>query len=133
MSDLPPVDDHALISTFVRACSEPDLDAAAACVTADATLVLSGDRELPPGPEGARAFAAKHAERDGRKASVELQSAEPKGSGRWVASLRFVSREVATGETMYEMTVGSVFTIRGAAIAGVAAFPSPEEAEASLH
>jgi hypothetical protein len=49
-----------------------------------------------------------------------------------VASLRFVSREAATDETLYEMTVGGVFTIRGAAISGLAAFASPEEAEASL-
>jgi hypothetical protein len=33
---------------------------------------------------------------------------------------------------MYEMTVGGVVTIRDSAIAGHAAFASPEEAEASL-
>lgn len=122
----------ALIADFVRACSEPDPEAAAASVTADATYVLPGGRTLPPGPEGARAFAAQHAESEGRKASVELLSTASRGGGRWVASLRFVSRELATGDTLYEMTVGGVFTIRGAAISGLAAFASPEEAEASL-
>jgi SnoaL-like protein len=126
------VEHDALIANFVRACSEPDPEAAAACVTADATFVLTGGRTLPPGPEGARAFAARHAEREGRKASVELLSTASRGPGRSVASLHFVSREVATGETMYQMTVAGVFTIRGAAISGLAAYASPEEAEASL-
>ncbi|MCA1679439.1 MAG: hypothetical protein LC777_11050, partial [Actinobacteria bacterium] len=32
---------------------------------------------------------------------------------RWVASLRFPRREVASGEIIYEMTVGGVFTLDG--------------------
>jgi hypothetical protein len=122
----------ALIADFVRACSEPDPEVAAGCVTPDATFVLPGGRTLPSGPDGARAFARQHAQSDGRKPSVELLSATPGDDDRWVVSLRFISREVATAETMYEMTVGGVFTLSNGAICALAAFPSPEEAQASL-
>jgi hypothetical protein len=45
-----------------------------------------------------------------------------------VASLRFSSREVVSGETMYEMTVGGVFALDGDRISAMQAFPSYEEA-----
>ena len=78
-----------------------------------------------------RAFAAKHAESDGRKPSVELVDAARQPDDRWVASLRFSSREVASGDTMYEMTVGGVFTLDGDRISAMQAFPSYEEAVAA--
>lgn len=118
----------AVIRDFVEAASNADGDGAGRLVTEDAVFRLSGDRELPPGQAGASAFAAKHAESDGRKASVVLVGGEPVPSDRWAASLRFSSREVATGELLYEMTVGGVFTLEGDRISGVRAFPSYEEA-----
>lgn len=56
-----------VIVEFVRAVSAADHDAAAACVTEHAVFELPGPRRLPTGPDGARAFAAQHAESDGRK------------------------------------------------------------------
>ena len=58
-------------------------------------------------------------------------NAERQPDDRWVASLRFSSREVASGEIMYEMTVGSVFTLDGDRISAMQAFPSYEEAIAA--
>ena len=100
-------------------------------VTEDATFRLPGERELPAGEAGARAFAAKHAESDGRKPSVELVDAERQPDDRWVASLRFSSREVASSEMMYEMTVGALLTLDGDRISAMQAFPSHEEAVAA--
>lgn len=118
----------AVIRDFVVAASDADGDAAARLVTHDAAFRLTGDRELPNGQAGARAFASRHAESDGRKASVVLVGAEPTSNDRWVASLRFSSREVASGELLYEMTVGGVITLKGDRISAVQAFPSYEEA-----
>src|SRR5919198_2255220 len=117
-----------VIRDFVDAVSNADGDGAGRLVTHDAAFRLSGDRELPRGQAGASAFASRHAESDGRKASVELVGAEPRSNDRWGASLHFSSREVASGELLYEMTVGSVFTLKGDRIAAVQAFPSYEEA-----
>jgi hypothetical protein len=124
--EVPPV-----IRAFVEAASNADGDGAGRLVTEDAVFRLSGDRELPPGQAGARAFAAKHAESDGRKASVVLAGAEPVSSACWVASLRFSSLELASGELLYEMTVGGVFMLEGDRVSGVRAFPSYEEAVAA--
>jgi hypothetical protein len=63
---------------------------------------------------------------------VELVDAEQHPGDRWVASLRFSSREVASGELMYEMTVGGVFTLDGDRISALQAFPSHEEAVGSV-
>jgi limonene-1,2-epoxide hydrolase len=106
--EVPPV-----IRAFVEAASNADGDGAGRLVTEDAVFRLSGDRELPPGQAGARAFAAKHVESDGRKASVVLVDTAPVSSDRWV------------------MTVGGVFTLEGDRISGVRAFPSYEEAVAA--
>jgi hypothetical protein len=125
------MDVPALLREFVDAISNADGDGAGRFVTHDATFRLSGDRELPQGQAGARAFAAKHAESDGRKASAVLVDAAPSSNDRWVASLRFSSREVASGELLYEMTVGGLFTLKGDRISAVQAFPSYEEAVAA--
>jgi ketosteroid isomerase-like protein len=119
------------IRDFVDAVSRADGERARRLVTEDATFRLPGERELPAGEAGARAFAAKHAESGGRKPTVELVNAEGLPDDRWVASLRFSSREVASGETMYEMTVGGLFTLDGDRISAMQAFPSYEEAVAA--
>jgi ketosteroid isomerase-like protein len=119
------------IRDFVDAVSRADGERAGLLVTEDATFRLPGERDLPAGEAGARAFAAKHAESGGRKPSVELVDAERQSGDRWVASLRFTSREVASGETMYEMTVGGLFTLDGDRISALQAFPSYEEAVAA--
>lgn len=119
------------IRDFVDAVSCADGERARRLVTEDATFKLPGERELPAGAAGARAFAAQHGESDGRKQSVELIDAERQPDDRWVASLRFASREVASGELMYEMTVGGLFTLDGDRISAMQAFPSYEEAVAA--
>jgi hypothetical protein len=118
----------AVIREFVDAISNADGERAGRFVSDDASFRLPGDRELPAGQAGAGAFAAKHAESDGRKASVVLVGAEPRSNHRWVASLRFSSRELGSDELLYEMTVGGMFTLRGERILALEAFPSYEEA-----
>ena len=121
-----------MIAKFVRAASAADQESAAECVTEDAVFELPGGRSLPTGREGARAFAAQHSESEGRKPTVELDEAEQREGHHWLASLNFVSREVATGETLYEMNVGSIFRLEGELIACLRAFPSTAEAEQAL-
>jgi ketosteroid isomerase-like protein len=121
-----------VITQFVSAASAADRDGAAACVTEDAVFELPGGRSLPSGRDGARAFAAQHAESEGRKPTVELHNAGRREGDLWLASLHFVSREVATGETLYEMDVGGIFALRGGLIARLRAFPSAAEAEQAL-
>jgi limonene-1,2-epoxide hydrolase len=123
----------AVIRDFVEAASSADGDRAGSLVTADAVFQIPGPRELPSGEAGASAFAAQHAESDGRKSSVELLSAEQKDDDRWVTSLRFSAVEVASGELQYEMTVGGIFTLEGDRISAVQAFPSYEEAVAAAN
>jgi hypothetical protein len=50
----------------------------------------------------------------------------------WVARLLFVNREIASGETMYEMEVGGLFELRHDRVARLRAFPSPEEVVAAV-
>jgi limonene-1,2-epoxide hydrolase len=121
----------AAILDFVDAVSNSDGDRAGSLVTEDAVFQVSGPRELPSGEDGARAFAAQHAESDGRKPSVELLEAERTTDGRWVASLRFSTREVASDELQFEIKVGGVFTLEGDRISALQAFPSYEEAAAA--
>jgi ketosteroid isomerase-like protein len=121
----------AVIREFVDAASSADGERAGRLVSDDASFRLPGDRELPPGKAGASAFAAKHAEANGRKNSVVLVGAEPRSNDRWVGSLRFSSRELGSDELMYEMTVGAVFTLSGDRISALEAFPSYEEAVAA--
>jgi ketosteroid isomerase-like protein len=119
------------IRDFVDAVSNADGKAAGQLVTDDATFRLPGNHELPPGQEGARAFAAQHAESNGSKASVELIDAEPVSDHRWIASLRFSSLYLATDESNFDFTVGGVFTLTGDRISALEAFPSHEEAVAA--
>jgi limonene-1,2-epoxide hydrolase len=121
----------AVISEFVDAVSRADGDEAARLVTEDAVFRLPGERELPAGEAGANAFAAKHAESDGRKPSIELLGGERHSEDRWLATLRYSSREVESDELMWELTVGGVFTLDGDRISALQAFPSYEEARAA--
>jgi hypothetical protein len=121
-----------VIRDFVPAVSAADGAQAEALVTDDATFQIPGPKELPSGKAGARAFAAQHAEADGRKPSVELLDAAQKGADeQWIASLRFFTREVASGELQFEITVGAIFTLEEDRIASLRAFPSYEEAVAA--
>jgi len=121
----------ATIRDFVDAVSSADGDRAGSLVTQDAVFQIPGPRTLPSGEAGANAFAVQHAESDGRKPSVELLDAEQKTDDRWVASLRFSAREVASDELQFELTVGGVFTLDGDRISALQAFPSYEEAVAA--
>jgi hypothetical protein len=92
--------------------------------------------ELPDGgvlkgKEGAREFAAKHAETDGRKQAVTLTSLEARTSNRFVATLLMSNREIATDELLYSMDVGGVIEVRDGLITRNQVFPSPEEAAAA--
>lgn len=120
-----------MIEEFVQAASDADGDRIVACVTDDATFELPGGRTLPPGEAGARAFADRHAETDGRDATVELLDVKEAAPARWVLSLRFVQREVATGDVLYELTVGGLVGLRDDRIASLRAFASADEAAAA--
>ncbi len=121
----------AAIEAFVDRVSAGDGDAAAEWVHADAEFELPGNHSLPAGPAGARAFASRHGAVEDRLISVELTGAEAARENCWVTRLRFVNREIATGETMYEMEVGGVFELRDDRISRVRAFASLEEARAA--
>jgi hypothetical protein len=120
-----------VIGDFVAAVSAADGDRAGSLVTEHATFQVPGPKELPSGEAGARAFAAQHAEADGRKANVELLDAEQRSDDRWVASLRFFAREVASDELQFEITVGAIFIVEADRISALRAFPSYEEAVAA--
>jgi ketosteroid isomerase-like protein len=62
-----------VIRRYVEATSAADGDAAAA-LTADDAMIELPDGAVLKGKEGARKFAAKHAEIDGQKRSVTLTS-----------------------------------------------------------
>jgi hypothetical protein len=119
-----------VIQRYVDATSAADEDAAAA-LTADDAVIELPDGGVLEGKEGARRFAAKHAETDGRKQSVSLTSLEARPENRFVATLRMTSREVATDEVLYSMDVGGVFEVGDGLITRNQAFPSPEEAAAA--
>jgi ketosteroid isomerase-like protein len=119
-----------LIREYVEATSSGDEDAAAALV-ADDLLIELPDGGALKGTEGARQFAAKHAEIDGRKQSVELTALEARPADRFVATLKMTSREVPTGEVLFSMDVGGVFEVRDGLIVRSQVFPSPEEAAAA--
>jgi ketosteroid isomerase-like protein len=119
-----------VIRRYVKATSAADGDAAAALTADDAVIELPSGGVLN-GKEGARRFAAKHAETDGRKQAVELTSLEPRTPNRFVATLLMTSREVATDELVYSIDVGGVIEVRDGLIARNQVFPSPEEAAAA--
>ena len=120
-----------VIHRYVEATSAADADAAAA-LTADDAVIELPDGGILNGKEGARQFAAKHAEIDGRKRAVALSSLEARTPDRFVATLVMTSHEVATNERMYWMDVGSVIEVRDVLIARHKVFPSPEEAAAAV-
>ena len=119
-----------VIQRYVEATSAADAEAAAA-LTADDAVIELPDGGILKGKEGARQFAAKHAEIDGRKRGVALSSLEARTPERFVATLVMTSREVATDELMYSMDVGSVIEVRDGLIVRHQVFPSPEEAAAA--
>jgi ketosteroid isomerase-like protein len=119
-----------LVRRYVDATSAADREAAAA-LTADDAVIELPDGGLLEGKEGARQFAAKHAEADGRKQSVSLTSLDARTPDRFVATLVMSNREVATDELLYSMDVGSVFEVRDGLITRHQVFPSPEEAAAA--
>jgi ketosteroid isomerase-like protein len=119
-----------VIRRYVEATSAPDADAAADLVADDAVIELPGGAVLH-GKEGARKFAAKHAETDGEKRSVTLTSLDPRASDRFVATLEMSNKDLEADEQLYSMDVGSVFEVRDGLIARNQVFPSPDEAAAA--
>jgi ketosteroid isomerase-like protein len=119
-----------VIRHYVNATSAADGDTAAA-VTADDAVIELPDGKVLKGKEGARQFAAKHAETDGQKRSVTLVSLEARTPDRFVAALVMSNREIATNELLYSMDVGSVIEVRDGLIMRNQVFPSPEEAAAA--
>jgi ketosteroid isomerase-like protein len=119
-----------VIRQYVDATSAADEDRAAALTADDAVIELPDGGALK-GKEGARQFAAKHAEIDGRKQSVRVTSLEPSAPNRFVATLLMSNREIATDELLYSMDVGGVIEVRDGLITRNQVFPSPEEATAA--
>ena len=119
-----------VIRRYVDATSAADGDTAASLTADDAVIELPGGGVLK-GKQGARQFAAKHAEIDGRKQAVTLTSVEPRTGNRFVATLVMSNREVATDELLYSMDVGSVIEVRDGLITRHQVFPSPDEAFAA--
>jgi len=114
-----------VIRRYVEATSAADGDTAAALTADDAVIELPDGGALN-GKEGARQFAAKHAETDGRKQSVTLTSLAARTPTRFVATLEMTSREVASDELLYSMDVGGVIEVRDGLIARVTrSFPRP--------
>jgi ketosteroid isomerase-like protein len=120
-----------VIRRYVEATSGADPDTAADLTADDAAIELPNGVVLE-GKEGARQFAAKHAETDGRKQAVALTSLVPDTRGRFIATLVMTSRDVATDELLYSMDVGGVFEVRDGLITRNRVFPSPEEAAAAV-
>jgi ketosteroid isomerase-like protein len=119
-----------VIRRYVEATSAADGDTAASLAADDAVIELPGGGVLK-GKDGARQFAAKHAETDGQKRSVELTSLEARSPSRFVATLEMSNREIATDELMYSMDVGSVIEVHDGLITRNQVFPSPDEAAAA--
>src|SRR5204863_9587080 len=107
-----------------------DGEAAAALTAGDAVIELP-DGGVLEGKEGARQFAAKHAESNGRKQSVSLTSLDARTPDRFVATLAMSNREVATDELLYSMDVGAVIEVRDGLITRNQVFPSPDEGAAA--
>jgi ketosteroid isomerase-like protein len=119
-----------VIRRYVDATSAADADTAAALTADDAVIELPGGGVLK-GKDGARQFAAKHAEADGQKRSVTLTALEARTHTRFVATLLMSNREIATDELLYSMDVGSVIEVHDGLITRNQVFPSPDEATAA--
>jgi ketosteroid isomerase-like protein len=123
-------DPEEVVRRYVEAMSAPDGDAAAALTADDAVIELPGGTVLK-GKDGARQFAAKHAETDGQKRSVTLTSLEARTPDRFLATLEMTNLEVETDELLYSMDVGSIFDLRDGLIVHQRVFPSADEAAAA--
>ena len=121
---------EAVIQAYVDATSAGDGETAASLTADDAAIELPDGRTLK-GKEGARQFAAKHAEADGQKRSVTLTSLEARTTNRFVATLEMTNRDVEADELLYSMAVGSVIEVRDGLITRNQVFPSPDEAAAA--
>jgi ketosteroid isomerase-like protein len=119
-----------VIRRYVDATSAADGDTAAALTADDAVIELPGGGVLK-GKDGARQFAAKHAEANGQKRSVTLTALQARTPDRFVATLLMSNREIATDELLYSMDVGSVIEVRDGLITRNQVFPSPDEAAAA--
>ena len=119
-----------VIQRYVDATSAADGDTAAS-LTADDVVIELPSGSVLKGKEGARQFAAKHAETDGQTRSVSLTSLEARTPSRFVATLVMSNREVATDELLYSMDVGAVIEVRDGLITRNQVFPSPDEAAAA--
>jgi ketosteroid isomerase-like protein len=122
--------DEDVIRRYVDATSLGDGDTAAALAADDVVIELPNGSVLE-GTEGVRQFAAKHAETEGQKQTVELTSLEARTGNRFVATLLMTNREVATDEILYSMDVGGVFEVREGLITRNQVFPSSDEAAAA--
>jgi ketosteroid isomerase-like protein len=114
----------------VDATSAADGDTAASLTADDVVIELPDGRTLK-GKEGARQFAAKHAETDGQKRAVTLTSLEARTINRFVATLEMTNRDIEADELLYSMDVGAVIEMRDGLIARNQIFPSPDEAAAA--
>jgi ketosteroid isomerase-like protein len=119
-----------VIRRYVEAISAADGDPAAALTADDAVIELPNGAALQ-GKEGARQFAAKHAETDGQERSVTLTSLEARTPDRFLATLEMTNREVETDELLSSMDVGSIFDMRDGLIVRQRVFPSSDEAAAA--
>jgi len=118
-----------VIRRYVEAMSAADGDAAAALTADDVVIELPNGAALK-GEEGARQFAAKHAEIDGQKRSVTLTSLVARTPGRFLATLEMTNHEIETDELLYSMDVGSILEVRDGLIVRQRVFPSADEAAA---
>ena len=116
-----------VIRRYVEATSAADGDAAAALTADDVVIELPSGRVLR-GKEGAREFAAKHAEADGQKRAVALTSLDAHTHDRFVATLVMTNRDLAADELLYSMDVGAVIEVRDGLVTSNRVFPSADEA-----
>jgi len=123
-------DAEEVIRRYVEAMSAAEGDEAAALTADDAVIELPGGAVLK-GKDGARQFAAKHAEIDGQKRSVTLTSLEARTPERFLGRLEMTNREIETDELLYSIDVGSIFEMRDGLIAHQRVFPSADEAAAA--
>ncbi len=123
-------DSEDVVRRYIEATSEANGDGAAA-LTADDAVIELPNGGLLRGKEGARQFAAKHAEAGGRKRGVVLTSIEVRSPDRFFVTLVMSSHEVATDELLYSMDVGGVIEVRDGLVTRNQVFPSPEEAAAA--
>jgi hypothetical protein len=99
-------------------------------MTSDGVIVLPNGTELR-GKEGARQFAARHAETDGKEQSVTLTSLDALTEDRFLATLVMTNRDVAADELLYSMDVGGVIEVRDGLVTSNRVFPSAGQAAAA--